>query len=136
MKKTLKSESATESKKIFSCVLFGGGIFLAIALNLALTIDYGFFGCMVPVFASLFESESELFGFLRKLGINKVRVLTMGVGLILMVMYYGGITLFSFLALLPLLLYSGKRGKLRLKYFFYVFYPTHLLLINFIAELL
>ena len=31
------------------------------------------------------------------------------------------------LACLLILLYNGKRGKLKLKYFFYVFYPAHIL---------
>lgn len=33
------------------------------------------------------------------------------------------------LSLIPIRLYSGKRGKLRLKYFFYWFYPIHILLL-------
>lgn len=32
------------------------------------------------------------------------------------------------LACLIILLYNGKRGKLKLKYFFYVFYPAHIML--------
>lgn len=34
----------------------------------------------------------------------------------------------AFLALIPIALYNGKRG-LRMKYFFYIFYPAHLLII-------
>lgn len=41
----------------------------------------------------------------------------------------------AFFALLPVTLYNGKRGW-KLKYFFYAFYPVHLLLIWFIAYLL
>lgn len=36
---------------------------------------------------------------------------------------------YSFLALIPLLFYNGERGKLNLKYFFYIFYPLHLIII-------
>lgn len=39
------------------------------------------------------------------------------------------------LAFLPILAYNGKRG-LKLKYFFYVFYPAHLLLIYFVCLLM
>ncbi len=39
------------------------------------------------------------------------------------------VRLFSLLALPPILLYNGKRGNLRLKYFFYAFYPLHLALL-------
>lgn len=36
-------------------------------------------------------------------------------------------TLCTIIAILLILLYNGKRGKLKLKYFFYWFYPAHIL---------
>lgn len=38
-------------------------------------------------------------------------------------------TIGQWLAMVILLLYNGKRGKWRLKYFFYIFYPTHMLVL-------
>ena len=38
----------------------------------------------------------------------------------------------TLLACLIILLYNGKRGKLKLKYFFYVFYPAHILVLYLI----
>jgi hypothetical protein len=36
---------------------------------------------------------------------------------------------------LPLLaLYNGKRGKYRLKHFFYIFYPLHLMVLEIIKN--
>lgn len=40
----------------------------------------------------------------------------------------------SFLAAFPLHFYHGERGKAHLKYFFYVFYPGHLLFIWLVAR--
>ena len=38
----------------------------------------------------------------------------------------------TLLACLLILLYNGKRGKLKLKYFFYVFYPAHIFILYLI----
>ena len=51
---------------------------------------------------------------------------------LLFLLAYMGVTgnqppLCTLLACLLILLYNGKRGKLKLKYFFYVFYPAHIL---------
>lgn len=45
---------------------------------------------------------------------------------------YGSTQLFGLIAILPMLLYNGQRGKYSLKYFFYVFYPCHLLVLQVI----
>ena len=136
MKKALFSSTAGSGEKISACVLFVFGIGATFLINLFFEIDYGFIGCMLPVFASIFESEKELVGFLKNINLNFIRVLTMGVGLLIMVISCGGISGYSLIALILLLLYSGKRGKLNLKYFFYVFYPAHLLIINGISMLM
>ena len=43
------------------------------------------------------------------------------------------IQLFAFLAIIPIILYNGKLGKRLPKWFGYIFYPAHLLLIAVIA---
>ena len=35
----------------------------------------------------------------------------------------------STFAVLPITMYSGERGKIRLKYFFYAFYPVHIIIL-------
>ena len=41
----------------------------------------------------------------------------------------------AFLAAVPVALYNGKRG-MKMKYFFYVFYPLHLFLLYVVSVLL
>lgn len=42
--------------------------------------------------------------------------------------------MYALLAMIPVNMYSGERGRMKLKYFFYLFYPLHLLLIWFIRK--
>ena len=44
--------------------------------------------------------------------------------------------LYALLAMIPVNMYSGERGRMKLKYFFYLFYPLHLLLIWFIWKII
>ncbi len=41
--------------------------------------------------------------------------------------------IYSLLALPLLLLYNGERGKYKLKYMFYIFYPAHLVIVYFLS---
>lgn len=62
---------------------------------------------------------------------RKMKVISMLSGcIVLTIMSFSEIT--AFLALIPIALYNGERG-LKLKYFFYAFYPVHLLIIWLIA---
>lgn len=44
------------------------------------------------------------------------------------------VQLYAAPAVLPILLYNGKPGKYRLKVFFYLFYPCHLLILYFVSR--
>ncbi len=79
-------------------------------------IDYGFTGVMLPVFIFLGQNKKE-------------RLLAAALGLILVALQAGGVQWFGLLALLPLACYNGKRGKWKLKYLFYIYYPLHLAVI-------
>ena len=82
--------------------------------NIGFVIDYGFMGVLVPVLV-YFAGENKL--------------LAMLTGLLVLSASSGGIEWYSLFALIPLALYNGKRGKWKLKYLFYVYYPAHLFLI-------
>ena len=108
-----------------SFVLFLASVGATWALNRIFTIDYGFFGCTVPVFAALPHGTK----FDRK----EISTACLGLGLLLLAWDIGAWQIWSLAALPLLLLYSGQRGKYRMKYFFYIFYPAHLALLQVLA---
>lgn len=112
-----------------SCLLFLLTVSAVWVLNLMFTIDYGFWGCMLPVFAAIFHSTKK--------DRLPVSVGMLGIGLVLLSLDLGDSIQILSLAALPLLLcYNGRRGKWNLKYFFYIFYPVHLAVIQGIAWLM
>lgn len=124
-------------KKVLSVVI----LFLVIAfvylLNKILKIDYGFAGCLAPAFASIFKKKPcrELTyheSFLNRI----VNLLVFSLGLVILALKTN-VTQYYALAAIPILaLYQGRRGRLKMKYFFYIFYPLHLVAIEFIGMLL
>lgn len=106
--------------------LFAAGVAMALGIDRILTIDYGFWGIMVPVFVSFAHQRKFPYW---------AEVLMLGLGLLLLGADLKGIQHWGLLSLPILLLYSGKRGKANLKYFFYIFYPVHLVVLQGIAWL-
>lgn len=117
-----------EKQNVLSGLLFAAAIAAVYSLNRIFEIDYGFWGCMLPVFAALPHKT--------KYDRYPVSILTLGLGVLLLAMDIGDIQIFSVLALPLLLAYSGKRGKWNMKYFFYIFYPAHLVILEGIAMLI
>lgn len=119
----LRKKNTALSGVVFLCTVFTLWL-----LNLFFTIDYGFWGCMLPVFPALVHGT--------KYDTVPVNTALLGLGLIPLSISLGDIQIFSLLALPLLFAYTGKRGKGNLKYFFYIFYPVHLAVLQGIAELL
>lgn len=95
------------------------------ALNQIVTIDYGFWGCMVPVFAALPQGTEY--------DTPRSQVLFLAAGLVLLSASLGSIQFWCLAAVPLLLLYSGQRGKYKMKAFFYIFYPVHLAVLQLLA---
>ncbi len=131
MKRAVFSQNINTTERVFSLLLFLFSVTAVYILTLFIEIDYGFNGILIPLFASLLDFRGiEAPECVKKLDCLPVRVASLGFGVLMFSVIKGGIQYFSLLALIPLLLYSGKRGKYKMKYFFYIFYPLHLVLLE------
>ena len=172
-KKNLFNEQNSALKKALCFLPFLAFVIATSLIAHLAQVDYGFWGCMLPVFASLtdfrcvrqpksnlvsapetssptafLESETATAdnaqpepnlkarqtNFIEKLDQPFPQLICFTIGLICLYLFSSSILpkAYSFLALIPLLFYSGKRGKWKLKYFFYLFYPLHLVLLEVI----
>lgn len=85
-------------------------------------IDYGLAGVLLVV--GLYYAKRPM-----------SKLVMAGVILIVLAITFGGVQWYGLLALLPLALYNGQRGKMKLKYLFYIYYPAHLVVIYLIGLL-
>lgn len=117
-----------EQKTPRSALVFFGAVAGVYALNRVFAIDYGFWGCMLPVFAAAFQKTAWDRPW--------VNLGMLGLGLLVLAADLGQIQYYALPALPLLACYNGKRGRWKLKYFFYLFYPIHLVILQGIALLL
>ena len=104
-------------------VLFLTEILPLLLPNTDYAVDYGLLGVLLPVAVYLGKTHRQ-------------KLLLSAILLCLLALHYGGVQWYSLLALLPLALYGGQRGKWRLKWLFYLYYPLHLAAIYGISLLL
>lgn len=133
-KRCLFDEACPKRKTVGALTVFVLGVAIMSALNylpffsskLGLCFDAGFSGCLAPVFASLFDFRDINAPESLKIADNiPMRVACLSLALFSLIPD-NPIQWFSLLALIPLIMYSEKRGRFSLKYFFYIFYPLHL----------
>ena len=109
---------------IFVLVLiFGVCFILPSRIGYGFAIDYGFYGVMLPVLCYLGKTKQE-------------KLFLLSMGLLILAPNFGTIQLFSLLSVPIIALYNGARGKWRMKNFFYIYYPLHLVVIYFIGMFL
>ncbi|MBQ3011913.1 MAG: hypothetical protein IJD74_00065 [Clostridia bacterium] len=138
-KSALFSASAKTSKKLLGALLFFGSIAAVCALSLVLDLDYGAEGALLPVFPALFttpKTDGEPPAIFNQLDTKCFRILATALGTLALAIADGGIQYLGLCAIPLLFLYSEQRGRLKMKYFFYIFYPAHLLLIYAISMMI
>lgn len=85
--------------------------------------------------ALLLRTDYDLSGILTIFAIYMFypkKVKGVGIGVLALTMLSSIIEAAAFLDMIPIYFYNGTRGK-QMKYFFYIFYPAHLLLLALIA---
>ena len=133
-------DELVKSKKITDCLLPVLAIAAVAAFVFVLPvflketdfdIDYGLWGILLPVAVYFLPNRLS-------------RVLGMGVLLLIRAIHYtvfpqgtlGILQWFSLVSVLLLALYNGERGRAKMKYVFYIFYPAHLVILYAIEMLL
>ena len=85
-------------------------------------IDYGIWGVLLPVLVYLGKDKEE-----------KLR--NFAVGQIVLALGSGSLQWFSLFTVPLMVLYNGQRGKRKMKYLFYIYYPAHLVVIYLLGLL-
>ena len=121
-----------KSRKIGGFLLFGLAVFAVYALMRYVDFDYGFLGALLPLSAYVFEvkhssdADGQDFSSVGKWAKFLCFTLTL---LALAGLSGWSVQYYSLFAVPILSLYNGQYGSRKFKYWFYVFYPLHLVLI-------
>lgn len=86
-------------------------------------VDYGFCGVLLPVLIYVGRNRAE-------------KLMMASAGLAMVAMYGYPLQWYALLSIPLLALYNGQRGKYKLKYLFYLYYPLHLAAIYGVGLLL
>ncbi|MBQ3815783.1 MAG: hypothetical protein II836_06980 [Clostridia bacterium] len=122
--KLLGGEIGEAADRAVTTAVFLAGCFGVFWLTTVVKVDYGFFGVMLPVCCSLFEERPQ------RLVMFSACLLSLAIAEVGWPIQY-----WSLLAVPLLVLYNGKPGRVRMKYFFYIFYPLHLVILYGISML-
>ena len=124
-------------KKLLSPVPLLGAVALLWFVDHKVTLDYGFFGCMLPMLATFVHVPRGMdVPWLARVDVLPVQLFFFLLALIPLNHMYNPVQHYAIFAIPFLLLYSGKRGKLKMKYFFYIYYPLHLVVLEGLYMLL
>ena len=121
-----------KSRKLGGFLLFGLAVFAVYALTRYLNFDYGFLGMLLPLSAYVFETKHSTDSDGQDASsVGKwAKFLCFTLTLLALAGISGwSVQYFSIFAVPILSLYNGQYGSKKFKYWFYVFYPLHLVLI-------
>lgn len=116
-----------QQKKNFSILLLLLPLMIA---GYLFKVEYSFYGILLVIIFYLFplqKSEKNYFQNIVLLTIFFVYI----TAIYIVLFHIDVIQYYSLIALIPILLYNGKKGA-NLKYVFYIFYPLHLLILGMI----
>lgn len=112
-------------------------IFAVIAVFYAvdnfIPIDYGVYGLLLILVFYFFRAKEETLEN-PDAGTKAVLAQFIAIGVITF-LFSSGIQIYCLFALIPIAMHNNKKGK-GLKYFFYLYYPLHLLIIYFMGKAL
>ena len=125
--------------KILSLLSFIASLVFTYFICLKVHFEYGYVGILVPVIVSLFDfTKLNVSDKLKRLDTFPVTLILFTLSLIPLSVFgrMSDIQFYCFLSVPIVALYNGKPGNKNMKYIFYIFYPTHLVLIEGIAYLI
>ena len=127
-----KGASQKDKKKvILSVFAFITGLAFSIYLCVCsgIIIDYGLGGVLLPVTVRLYDFNSSSVNKFKKENNPPINLLLFVLCLIAIAISSGPRQFLSLISVIFILFYNGERGKWNMKYFFYLFYPLHILLL-------
>lgn len=119
--------------KIISSLIILAILFFSAGLPLIFkdkdfSVDYTVIGVLLPV--AVYYSKNKL------LKLISTAIFLFAIALTAIDRINGYVQFFMLLAIPLLFLYNGKRGKINLKYLFYIFYPLHFIVLYGISMIL
>ena len=114
-----------------SAFALAAAVALAVFVCLNATVEYGIAGVILPAAVRLTDFRSYgAKGILARADCFPARVACFTLGLVAVSVTLGYMQWFCLFAVPIVALYDGTRGKARLKYFFYIFYIGHFILLG------